>query len=62
MELKTGDGGGYASSASISVVEKLRDQSIFARPLGSTVYLMLTPTTKPSKARQLAESLLAALN
>lgn len=62
VTLNTADGGGYASGASLGIVSKLRSKGIFARPLGDTVYLMLTPTTIPSTARKLVEALLTELS
>ncbi len=61
MELKTADGGGYASGASAEVVKQLRLKGIFARPLGNTVYLMVTPTTLPAAASSLLQALLSVL-
>lgn len=43
------------------VVRRLRERGIFARPLGSVVYLMVTPTTQPEKAASLLTSLLNVL-
>ena len=62
VELKVSDGGGYGSSASAEVVKKLKANGIFARPLGSTVYLMLTPTTTPEEAMKLMQKFIKALD
>lgn len=43
------------------VVSQLRSQGMFARPLGSTVYLMVTPTTLPSTAENLLQKLAEVL-
>lgn len=61
VELSTADGGGYASGASAKVVTQLRARGIFARPLGNTVYLMVTPTTLPGTARRLLQTLVSVL-
>ena len=38
---------GYASMAASEVTKALRGRGVFARPLGSTVYLMASPTSAP---------------
>jgi len=47
---------------SVQVVQKLRIRGVFARPLGSTVYLMVTPTTTPETAADLLQTLLDVLD
>jgi hypothetical protein len=55
--------GGYASVSSVQVVRRLRDAyGIYARPLGSVVYLMVPPTARRETASWLAASLRAALD
>lgn len=52
---------GYASGAAVAhVLESLRRDGIFARPLGNVVYLMGTPWTPAAEGRRLAEALLRA--
>ena len=60
-EIQSEDGSGYTSSASARVVQQLRRRGIFARPLGSVVYLMVTPTTEPKQAAALLQALLDVL-
>lgn len=38
--------GGYNSTAASEVTKKLRTKGVFARPLGATVYLMASPSSK----------------
>lgn len=61
VELRTEDGGGYASGASARVAKELRSRNVFVRPLGSTVYLMVTPTTSPITADRLLQTLVSVL-
>mmetsp|Transcript_19255 Transcript_19255/g.46502 ORF Transcript_19255/g.46502 Transcript_19255/m.46502 type:complete len:860 (+) Transcript_19255:74-2653(+) len=53
VELKDEGGGGYQSKASAVVVAHLRENGVFARPLGNVVYLMVTPSTRQSKCAEL---------
>jgi len=53
--------GGYLASGSAAVVAALRAQGVFARPLGSTVYIMVTPTTEAATCRRLMSALESAL-
>ncbi|EKX52140.1 hypothetical protein GUITHDRAFT_161318 [Guillardia theta CCMP2712] len=46
---------GYASSLAKPYVEKLRERGIFLRPLGNVMYVMVTPTTSPSKCREILD-------
>mmetsp|Transcript_37594 Transcript_37594/g.88864 ORF Transcript_37594/g.88864 Transcript_37594/m.88864 type:complete len:839 (+) Transcript_37594:57-2573(+) len=61
VELEVEGGGGYASGAAKGVVAKLKELGVHARPLGNVVYLMVTPTTQPSKCDKLIEILSEAL-
>lgn len=56
-----GGSGGYLSGASAAVVAALRALGVFARPLGSVVYVMVTPTTPADTRRALVGALDAAL-
>lgn len=60
VELKAGQGG-YASNVSKGVVLALRDQGIFARPLGNVVYLMASPMTSKGRCDGLLDVLLGTL-
>ncbi|KXZ52356.1 hypothetical protein GPECTOR_10g990 [Gonium pectorale] len=54
---------GYGSYGSMEVVQKLRDEhGIYARPLGSVVYLMVPPTARRETAAWLAGSLRRVLD
>ncbi|KDD75498.1 hypothetical protein H632_c655p0, partial [Helicosporidium sp. ATCC 50920] len=57
-----GEGRGYASDAAAGVVEALGRRGVFARPLGSVVYLMTTPLGTARECRRLAQLLLQALD
>jgi bifunctional dethiobiotin synthetase / adenosylmethionine---8-amino-7-oxononanoate aminotransferase len=63
VELATPDGGlgGYASHAARGVVAALRQRGVFARPLGPTVYLMVTPFSPVTEAAWLLRTLAACL-
>lgn len=41
-------GGGYAATAAKSLVERLKSEDIFVRPLGNTIYAMCHPLTEKS--------------
>ena len=59
----TGRGGGYGSAGGAAhVVAALRAAGVQARPLGSVVYLMVTPTTPPAVCDGLMGRLEAALD
>lgn len=64
VDLKAQGGGGYSSSASQGLVRDLRARGLFARPLGSVVYVMVPPTSAPQTCawllRQLEEALAAS--
>ncbi len=62
VELKADDGHlGYASGAAKQVVQRMRPQGVFARPLGNVVYLMCTPTTAKEKCDELLRTLVDCL-
>lgn len=52
---------GYSSLASVSVVQELRRAGVYARPLGSVVYLMASFETQPATTASLLDKLEAAL-
>jgi len=54
-------GSGYGSGGAAHVVAALRAAGVQARPLGSVVYLMVTPTTPPAVCDGLMGRLEAAL-
>ena len=60
-ELAASDGGGYASGEAKAVVMQLRQQGVFARPLGNVVYLMVTPTTSSATCLRLLQQLINVL-
>lgn len=51
VELQPAQGvqGGYTSNVTRGVVQRLAEEGIYTRPLGSVVYLMCTPLTPPDK-------------
>jgi adenosylmethionine-8-amino-7-oxononanoate aminotransferase len=53
--------GGYASGASRAVTGRLRGRGVYARPLGSVVYLMATPTSSTDTTAALLTALEACL-
>lgn len=59
---REGQAAGYSSNDAKSVVMWLRQHGVYARPLGNVVYLMVTPTTHPSKSRELLTTLLQAID
>lgn len=61
VELKTAGAAGYGATEAAQVTKALRQKGIFARPLGSVVYLMVTPTTAQEVCTSLLERLLATL-
>lgn len=52
---------GYASNAAEGILSRLRDDGVFARPLGNTVYLMCTPMTDAGTLDRLVSTLKEAL-
>lgn len=52
---------GYASMLSKELVENLRQEGIYTRPLGNVVYLMCGPLTQPKTCTTMLEKLLALL-
>mmetsp|Transcript_10381 Transcript_10381/g.16222 ORF Transcript_10381/g.16222 Transcript_10381/m.16222 type:complete len:328 (+) Transcript_10381:62-1045(+) len=61
VEIRDEGGSGYQSQASKPIVKSLRQQGIYARPLGNIVYLMVAPTTSQAKAAELSSILLSTL-
>ena len=54
MELDDGGGGGYNSTATKDVVNRLkRAAGVQARPLGNVLYLMCAPTTSAERCAEL---------
>ncbi|KAG9455961.1 hypothetical protein H6P81_000469 [Aristolochia fimbriata] len=47
IELKAGDDAGYASLCASSLVQNLRKDGVYMRPLGNVIYLMCGPCTSP---------------
>lgn len=62
IQPRQGQAAGYGSQEAKSVVMWLRQHGVYARPLGNVVYLMVTPTTHPSKSRQLLKTLMRAID
>ncbi len=60
LELRS-DQAGYGSNAAAAVVQRLRAEGVYARPLGNVVYLMLTPLSASADATMLLEKLEASL-
>jgi dethiobiotin synthetase/adenosylmethionine--8-amino-7-oxononanoate aminotransferase len=60
---RTGEEGasGYLAGGAAGVVAGLRARGVFARPLGNTVYLMVTPTTDRRECARLLGALEAAI-
>ena len=44
-------------SPAVRVVEKLREQGVYARPLGNTVYVMTSQITSPNAAKAVVDAL-----
>lgn len=61
VELKTAGVAGYSASEAVQVTKALRQQGIYARPLGNVVYLMVTPTTAKDTCTSLLERLVKTL-
>ncbi|CAK9147590.1 unnamed protein product [Ilex paraguariensis] len=58
VELRAeGCNAGYASLYANSLVQKLREDGIYMRPLGNVIYLMCGPCTSPQICRSLLEKL-----
>ena len=57
-----GQAAGYASTEAKSVVQWLRRNGVYARPLGNVVYFMVTPTTAPTQSQELLQVLQRALD
>ncbi|KAF7154301.1 hypothetical protein RHSIM_Rhsim01G0006800 [Rhododendron simsii] len=58
LELRAeGSNAGYASLFARSLLQNLREDGIYARPLGNVIYLMCGPCTSPQTCRQLLEKL-----
>ncbi|GFS40672.1 adenosylmethionine-8-amino-7-oxononanoate transaminase [Actinidia rufa] len=58
LELRAeGHNAGYASLYSRSLLQNLREDGIYTRPLGNVIYLMCGPCTSPQTCRQLLEIL-----
>ncbi|XP_021755387.1 bifunctional dethiobiotin synthetase/7,8-diamino-pelargonic acid aminotransferase, mitochondrial-like [Chenopodium quinoa] len=54
VELQThGSNAGYASTIATSILQKLREDGIYARPLGNVIYLMCGPYSSPTTCSQL---------
>ncbi|KAL7138072.1 hypothetical protein ABFS83_10G137900 [Erythranthe nasuta] len=56
-----GSNAGYASTYATSLVEKLREDGIYMRPLGNVIYLMCGPCTSPDICRVLLEKVYARI-
>jgi dethiobiotin synthetase/adenosylmethionine--8-amino-7-oxononanoate aminotransferase len=57
-----GGGSGYLAKGSAGVVSALRARGVFGRPLGNTVYIMVTPTTVRVTCEKLLVELEGALD
>lgn len=59
VTLKSEDGAeGYgASSRTVPIVQNLRNEGIYARPLGNVVYIMVSPLTSSDECARLASNL-----
>ncbi|XP_057463174.1 bifunctional dethiobiotin synthetase/7,8-diamino-pelargonic acid aminotransferase, mitochondrial isoform X1 [Actinidia eriantha] len=58
LELRAeGHNAGYASLYARSLLQNLREDGIYTRPLGNVIYLMCGPCTSPQTCRQLLEIL-----
>lgn len=54
VELQThGSNAGYASTVATSLLQKLREDGVYARPLGNVIYLMCGPCSSPRLCSQL---------
>uniref|UniRef100_A0A2P2QS92 Uncharacterized protein n=1 Tax=Rhizophora mucronata TaxID=61149 RepID=A0A2P2QS92_RHIMU len=62
LELRAqGPHAGYASLYARSLVQKLREDGVYLRPLGSVIYLMCGPCSSPEICKQLLTKLHAGL-
>ncbi|KAL9224591.1 hypothetical protein vseg_000611 [Gypsophila vaccaria] len=58
LELEVEDSNaGYASTYAMSLVEELRENGVYMRPLGNVLYLMCGPCTSPRLCTELLEKL-----
>ncbi|KAK9715528.1 hypothetical protein RND81_06G170700 [Saponaria officinalis] len=58
LELQVEDSNaGYASTYAMSLVEELRENGVYMRPLGNVLYLMCGPCTSPHLCNELLEKL-----
>ncbi|KAJ4827784.1 Bifunctional dethiobiotin synthetase/7,8-diamino-pelargonic acid aminotransferase, mitochondrial [Turnera subulata] len=63
LELRVeGPNAGYASLYASSLLQKLREDGVYMRPLGNVVYLMCGPCTPPQVCTQLLLKLLTRLD
>ena len=56
-----GEGGYGALSTSKPVIEKLRQNGVYARPLGNVVYIMVSPFTSKDECSRLIHLLRQSL-
>jgi dethiobiotin synthetase/adenosylmethionine--8-amino-7-oxononanoate aminotransferase len=53
-----GSGGGYAAtSRTLPLIQKLRDEGVFVRPLGNVIYVMVSPITSAEDCIKLCDIL-----
>lgn len=58
IRLEEGKGSGYAAtSRSLPLIQKLRDEGVFVRPLGNVIYVMVSPVTSREDCTKLCDIL-----
>lgn len=58
----SGSAGAYLSGSEARVMTSLRSRGVFTRPLGPTVYMLVTPTTEKEQRARLMAAMEAALD
>jgi dethiobiotin synthetase/adenosylmethionine--8-amino-7-oxononanoate aminotransferase len=61
VQLETANQSGYESNAAEELAAKLNEKSIYARPLGDVIYIMVTPFTSRSTCDDLLQKLVDCL-
>ncbi|CAM9787078.1 unnamed protein product, partial [Heterosigma akashiwo] len=53
---------GYASNASQQIVEAMREDGVYLRPLGNVIYIMVSPFTNKESCKMLLSKLAIKLS
>lgn len=62
VELSARGGSGYAATGAYDLAQELKEEGIFARPLGNVIYMMCTPVSHKAHCRMLLARLMKALD